>query len=326
MNQKTKNSFERFFEWFKEFRSSDRGQLTICFILAFLVWFPVKLEKDYNAQGKLDIHFVAPKDYILSEKDLTDVSVNYFGSGFDIVKFKLFHNGKIDIYLPDRQGDFIFRNDQLNALIREQSNTEVDIVANTLEEIRLFSDLQIQKRVPIVSAIVFQAESGYIVQGDVELLPDSVEVKGPKKIIDTLPYISTEKKKINQLSQSLEDKISLIKPPGIQLNPEEVDFRLYVEQLTEKEVEVDLRNHLNLENGDSILIVPPKASIIVSLPISQYESFSEDMLSFSWTVDSLGQDNLQGLRALKISSALPSVEVLDFHPDSVRVLRVVSEE
>jgi len=300
--------------------------LTICLILAFLVWVPVKLEKDYTAQGNLDIHFIPPMGYILSEQDLSDVSVNYFGSGFDILKFKLFHKGKIDISLPDRQGDFVFRNDQLNALIREQNETEVEIIANTLEEIRLFSDLQIQKRVPIVSAITFRAKPGYIVQGDIEFLPDSVQVKGPKKIIDTLPHISTRVKTISQLSQSLEDKILLKKTTGVQLNPEEVNFRLYVEQLTEKEMEVVLRNHLSLEHEKNTLIVPPNARIKVSLPISQYESFSEHMLSFTLTSDSLVQDSLQGLRALEISSALPSVQVLDFHPDSVRVLRVVSEE
>ena len=160
--------------------------MIICFILAFLVWIPVKLEKDYSAQGKLDIHFVAPKGYVLSEKRLSDVSVNYFGNGFEILKFKLFHKGQMDITLPDRQGDFIFRNDQLNALIREQSNTEVDIVANTLEEIRLFSDLQTEKLVPVVSALKFEAKPGYFIQGDVAFIPDSVRIKGPKKIIDSM--------------------------------------------------------------------------------------------------------------------------------------------
>ncbi len=325
MNQKTKNSFERFFEWFVEFRSSDRGQLIICFILAFLFWIPVKLEKEYTAQGNLDIRFIAPEGYVLSDKNLSDVSVNYFGNGFDILKFTLFRAGEIDIYLPDRQGDFIFRNEQLNALIREQSETELEIVSNTLEEVRIYSDLQAQKKLPILGAVEFRAKTGYVVQGDIEFHPDSAEVKGPKKIIDTISYIETVDKNIEDLSQSLQGSVFLKKHPGVQLNPEKIDFHLYVEQLTEKEIEATLQKYLTLDFEDSLLIVPPTASIKVSLPMSQYESFSEDLLTYQLTDDTLARGNIEGLSALKIKSSVPSVKVLSHEPDSVRVLKVVYE-
>lgn len=282
------------------------------------------MEKDYSAQGKLDIHFVAPKGYVLSEKTLSDVSVNFFGNGFEILKFKLFHKGQMDITLPDRQGDFIFRNDQLNALIREQSDTEVDIVANTLEEIRLFSDLQTEKRIPVVSALEFEAKPGYFIQGDVAFIPDSVRIKGPKKIIDSVSYIATVERELTGLSQSMEDEIELNNVDGVKVIPGKVNFRIYLEQLTEKQLKTSLLKHLEIAQSDSLLLIPSEAVVVLSLPISQYDNFSEDMLTYQLKTDSLIGDQPDGMHALQISSELPSVQVLSYQPDSLRILKVVA--
>jgi hypothetical protein len=273
----------------------------------------------------LDIHFIAPDGYILSENDLSDVSVNYRGSGFNIIRFKLFHSRKIDIYLPDRQGDFVFRNEQLNTLIREQNEASVDIFANTLEEIRLYSDLQVQKKLPVVHAIEFTTRPGYIMKGNIQLTPDSVNVTGPKKIVDTISHINTESIKITELTQSVQRNISLIKPQGIQLKPHEVNFTINIEQLTEKEIEVKLVDHLMNSNQDSLLVIPAKVSVRISLPISQYESFTENMLNFDLTLDTPGQVGIEGMQELKINSGSPFVKILDYQPDSVRILKVLSE-
>lgn len=101
-----------------------------------------------------------------------------------------------------------------------------------------------EKKVPVKLDASFSFERRFGQYGPVVLIPDSITVRGPKQVIDTLQYVATEPQVFENLVENLEQPVALVNPAyelGLSLEVKQAQLVIPVEEYTETLVELNVR-------------------------------------------------------------------------------------
>lgn len=163
----------------------------------------------------------------------------------------------------------------------------------------------------------FELEKQFTTVDGVVLEPDSIEIHGPDVILDTLQFISTERKDLGQLSRSYSEDLRLIILPGLETNVRKVSCFIKLEKFTEMEITVPVEV-LNLPDSMSVQAFPSRIKLTCNVGLSKYERIDREL--FRAVVIFPGTEKLPDRLEVKILN-IPSYMVsLDYYPKSVEYL------
>ena len=185
-------------------------------VLTVIIWLLVELSKTYSSVAKFNLKFKnIPENLLLQNNQTPSVDIELKAPGFTLLKYKTL-NRKLNLSLANlnknKKGYYILANNQ-KALLTNQLSGEVEVV-NVLQD-TIYIDLgqNIAKKVPVNVLLDLQFKLGYNLIDMYKVKPDSVLVKGPKKIIDSINEIATETKIIKEVADNIELELKLITPP-----------------------------------------------------------------------------------------------------------------
>jgi YbbR domain-containing protein len=129
-------------------------------------------------------------------------------------------------------------------------------------------------KVPVILDNDFQLADDYFVLDTITIEPDSVVVWGPRQGLTGISYIKTEKLVINNLKNSQERTLRLVKPvdANLKLSVSNVKVFIPVEQFTEKSFQVAI---FIRSSGDSVQLIPPRAKLSCVVPLSKFDQTTE---------------------------------------------------
>ncbi|MBW6498066.1 MAG: YbbR-like domain-containing protein [Bacteroidales bacterium] len=132
-----------------------------------------------------------------------------------------------------------------------------------------------QKKVPVRLNANFSFERRFGQYGEVRLVPDSVMVRGPRQIVDTLQAISTESLLFENLSHTIEQKVELQNPAfgqGLTLETQQASLTLPVEEFTEISVELGLSVLCQHQSGEvhNLRLFPNRVTVTCLVALKDY--------------------------------------------------------
>lgn len=170
------------------------------------------------------------------------------------------------------------------------------------------------RRMAINSHIEVTPARQYIQVGTTELLPCSVTVRAPMRLLDSLGAISTTKREIFNLKGSSAGRIALESHPGIVLSEQQVGYNVKTSPYTQQVIELPIRA-VHVPEGFSCLIVPAQASVVVNVPLESYEQIRPERLHA--TIDyGTQRDNQNGLCIVRVDSLPRGAEVIRIEPQA----------
>jgi hypothetical protein len=209
--------------------------------------------------------------------------------GFDIIKFKLGSNFiPIDIDVTSLG----FQNadgDSVNAYV--ESVLLLNNIQNQLKEYKIIQSIDIidikpdtiffeftpviEKKVPVGLNADITFLKQFMLKDKILIKPDSILVKGPKKIIDTVQFVETEYINLRDLNSHYTSELNLIKYDKITYSTENVLIEIPVEEYTEVSLNIQI-GITNVPDSLTLKIFPNNLNITYLVGFSVYETINEN--------------------------------------------------
>ena len=238
-------------------------------LLSFTFWTSTKLSNTYIVEESFSIIWTNIPNGIIPSSENQQMNVSISASGIEILIYRLI-NKSINISLS--QADFSREKGLIDLrgqefFIKKQffENTKLNILNPLFLEFK-FSRLE-EKVFTVVPQIEINLRAGYLIDSSLKVTPDSILVRGPKSILDTLNSIQSESIIADDLYENFRKKVSLRSIPEIQLSESKVTVEVAVSRYTEKEFLLNVEV-INLPLGARVKLFPPKAKVRVTLPLS----------------------------------------------------------
>ena len=254
----------------KKLPSKGRFRFFLLFVfVSFSFWISTKLSNTYTVEQTFSINWIdIPPGIIITDK-LYTLNATIKASGIEVLLYRLFKN-ELDISLKDvnfNSSKGVVNTERQNFFVQQQlfNNTILNQINPIILNIS-FSHLD-KKIVPILPKIEFSLVPGFLLDSPIISKPDSVLIRGPKILLDSINYLETQFYFYKDIFKPFISKVKLNNIPKIQLPIDEVEISLSVSRYSEREFMVPI-GVLNLPINKKVKLFPPLAKVRVTLPIS----------------------------------------------------------
>ena len=254
-------------------------------LLSFIFWFLNALSKDITGKTDYPVRYINfPEERALVNELPDNLQLTLDGAGYSILKKKL-GGGKTPLVIDLKKVSYeVTRNDDLYMFyilsygLRDSFSRQIRAdfeISNVFPDTIYFEFDQIVSRsVPVIADIDIDTQRQFFVHGDIIISPDSVEISGPRSILDTIFDVRTKFFRFEQLNQPAVKNLTLEVVPKISLSEKRVEVTVPVEQFTEYIMEIPI-TILNEPDTAMIRLFPDKVSVQCIVALSDYNKIKD---------------------------------------------------
>jgi len=174
--------------------SKERTVLLVCIGLSFLIWFFLKLSKEYETDKQIYLKYSLPPMMEFTESPPSSLVATVRGTGSQLLKiFLIQRNLSITIDLSQLPGTVV-QGSELIWRIQEQTGLSVKNVNRNFLQFSI--DSTITKKVPVALDVNLVFEKDFFETQPINWFPDSVLLAGPLKELRQVDKVQTESTKI----------------------------------------------------------------------------------------------------------------------------------
>lgn len=257
----------------------------IFLVIAILLWYFTKLGYRYTTE--IPLAFEVTNDFssrLWIDQPRGQVNCRAEGVGSKLLAYKFRLADRLVIPMsqltlrPVAGSDELFRVDKnslIGALSAAGKELRIHAILDTALTIRV-SPVE-SRRMAILSRIDVYPARQYMPVGEPRFSPDSVDVRGPRSLLDTLSGIYTRRREIRNAKGDLTGHIELAPPAGLLLSERQTDYRIDIQPYTQQTLELPVRIE-NMGSQTRAVILPSRVRVTVNVPLRDYEHIREEQL------------------------------------------------
>ena len=309
----------------KAIRHGKAFVFLVCLGLSSFLWFLNSLEKNYTDHITLPVRYInLPKNKDLTGKLPEKFDITVDALGYTLLRYKLrlaFSPLLLDVneltnnYLENRYlSKYTISTNSHKEEFAKQISSEIGIISIRPDSLTFkVSHVKVKMvKVHPVTDLTFARE--YILQKLPVAKPESILIRGPEEIIDTLTDIDTEVIRLKNLSQTVARDVALILSPELKTEENVVSVQINVEQYTEAKFEIPV---LIINLPDSLLIktFPSKVKVSCRVGVSQYNKLNST--NFKAIIDYSRRSRILTKLPINLESVPGNVISVDYFPKEV---------
>ncbi|WP_319273300.1 hypothetical protein [uncultured Draconibacterium sp.] len=298
----------------------------ICVLIATALWFLNALEKDYTTTISYPVRYVSPPNHqFLANEPPEKLDLKVDAHGFTLLRHKLnfsyspiiLNLTNITRNLESDNGTYLVPTNTLNRRISSQISNEISLQQVTPDIIRIVLDSLKTKSVPVRADVSIDFKSQFNLKNPVSLKPGEVKITGPASIVDTIRFLTSEKRTFKELDKTITRNIKLIHPTSTTVVPVEALLQIEVEKYTEKQIRIPIQV-INKPADVRIKLFPSEITLNCRVGLSEFDNISD--ADFRAMVDYATISNSESRLRVKITDKPSFVEITRFSPESVEYL------
>lgn len=300
-----------------------RPSFWVFLLIALLLWYGDKLGDRYTTEIVLPVE--VQNDFsskLWIEHPQREINCRIEGVGSRLMAYKMHLGDRVSIpmsqltLIPIHGTERRFRIDKnslTGALAAGVKDLRIHEILDTALTIGV-SPVEL-RRMPVRSRIEIEPARQYMLVGAVKLDPDSVNVRGPKVVLDSMEAVFTAPKRYEELKTAVAGRIELEQREGILLSNRQANYRAEVVPFTQHTLELPVRV-VGVPNDMQATIVPSRVRVVVNVPLRDYERIREERLhaSVDYAQVRKGQS---GKCSVRIDSLPAGTEVVRVEPQFV---------
>ncbi|GEM_PF-519234 len=265
----------------------------LCLLLSALFWLFTQLSRDsqapFNQPLLLDY---AGDEFIITAQSDSVVFFNLQATGARLVMMRLFGpRDTLRIEATDLPGiqrfghnfHYLTRQDLSARLTRHFDagqnvmNIRPDTVFVKLEPAK-------KRKLPVELNATISFEKRFDLYGEIQVEPDSLEIRGPESLLDTLTHLNTKKLNLQNLSETTIKAVPVYIPanfPPVEISVREVEVKVPVEEYTEGSAEISVEIECPEINNDfeveSIRLFPSEVRVVYVVSLKDYHHVDPEM-------------------------------------------------
>ena len=254
----------------KRLPSKKRFRFFLFFVfISFSFWLSTKLSNSYTVEQTFNIEWInIPEGVIIPDND-QKLNTSITASGVEIILYRLFDDFlKIDL----SQAEFGREIFELNVenqkfFIRQQlyNNTSLNQTNPSFFKIK-FSRLS-EKKLPVFPQTIINLRAGYLTDYAVISKPDSIIIRGPKILLDSINFAETVIYFEEDVFKSISKKVNLKPIQGVNFSKSEVEIELSVSRYSEKELNIPIEL-INKPQEIKVKLFPAQSKIRATMPMT----------------------------------------------------------
>lgn len=253
-----------------------------------LAWFINNLSGTYTSNVIFDLKYVkTPENVLLSNASKQKVDVKLEATGFQFLAFNFVTKSvNIDVSsVKENENKFFIPQDTYKKQIEKQLSNSMKLL--DIDTDTIFFDFQkiVSKEIPIQARIKVNLAQNYLLDGDLDIEPKVLEVKGPKNEIDSIRIVKTVPLDLDGISSDFSQKISLYKSEALlntTFSVPNVVVSGKVSKFSERIIKVPVRV-MNLPEGMNMKTFPDEVSILCKAKVDVLKTLESS--NFQITVD-----------------------------------------
>lgn len=309
-----------------EFR---RKLLVFSFFLLFsvIIWLLNALGKNYTDFIDYPVTFSnLPQNKILIGELTENLDLRVNARGYALLRYKLIGRPEpiqfnLSSFAMSREGNDSSRLFILTRYVKDQVSrqlpSELQLIEIKPDSLQFHFATLKDKRVPVKSNLRFEIDKQFTIREKIFLTPDSVDVKGPDFMLDTMKAIYTVNNDLGLISKTYSGEIGLKPDKNIECSVNKVNCLIELERFTEVEFYVPI-TVLNMPDTVTLQTFPSRIKVTCNVGLSQYERIDENL--FRATIDyaniTEGGNRLQ----VNLSNVPVYVRSFDYSPRTVEFL------
>lgn len=287
------NSFKAELERFRKKTDSERiklkNKLLIYLFFLFIstvFWFLTALNKNYSVQLEFPVRYTnfPPEKVIVSDVP-QQLSLRINGHGFTIIKHK-FYSGlsplRLDVssagITPIDTGSQLYYvlTRRFRERLASQIGEDLQVISVQPDTLYFVLDDIVSKNIKVKPQLNLSFRKQFMQKGQAVSIPDSVKVFGPRVIMDTLRWISTDIVKKSKVNDTIRKQVSLIPIKTLQYNQDNVDLVVAVEKFTEKTFSIPIEA-INLPSDFILKTFPGFVTVSTMVSVNDYNKLNPDL-------------------------------------------------
>jgi YbbR domain-containing protein len=269
-------NFVRVFINLFQFNRTNWKAVVLCLFAAATFWLFNAFNKNYSTtiQFPLSVEFDTVK-YVQVESLPEQVRVNVSGLGWDLFRKSLGFNLPILSLPVEKPAEVkkIVASTLIPEFTSQLGGLKINFIAT--DTLRLNIDERFQRKFQLsadISGLRFR--EGYGISGPIKILPDTVTLAGPKKILQKHPDTVVIKVVSGSLRESLKDEFEIpVENKFIQRNPLVATIQVEVSQYKIIETHIPIKSS-NLRRTFK-LTTPDSVYASFNLPINRLQKLKE---------------------------------------------------
>lgn len=322
------NKYIRFLR-LKTYKRVDKKILsyTIFFAIAAVFWLLNKLDNNYNTFIEYPVEYTnLPESKFIVNKLPNNLKLNVNAYGFTLAKYKLtvspspipINLSKFADNINNSESKYTLHTRHIKDIINEEIPSDIvvnDILPDTIQF--YFVDI-IEKKVAVKPVTQYTLEQQCFINGTIRVTPDSIMVRGPITIIDTLSAIYTETARFKNLSKTEQENIEISKIKNVNFSKQKVTITVPVSKFTQAKLKVPIST-VNVPDSLKLVCFPQYTQLTCMVSIDNYKELSAK--DFTVTVNYNNIKNLLGNSlSAKVSSYPPNVKQVDIFPIDIEFI------
>lgn len=248
-------------------------------------WFFNALNKDYNARINYPIQFEFSKDSVVVLEPLAkNLVIDVSSGGWNLLRKTFWFNVNPVIIPLDNPTEIGFYTRASLLPIIEDQLSELTVNYLVTDTVFIRIEPKITKKIKLtIDSLTIPLEENHRMVSPIQIIPDSIEITGPKSFTDTLASNYPITLNINGISNDFNRNVEVSLPTRLAIsNPEEVLVNFDVEKFERLSMEVPLEP-VNFPEDSSVFLSRNTVQIFYTIPESKSEDF--DLNDFAVTAD-----------------------------------------
>lgn len=315
----------------KEKITSNKKLLVYLFFvgLSTIFWFLNALSKEYTTSINYPVYYINfPENKVLTNDLPKKLSLRVSAYGFDLLRYKLstaFLSNPFDVnkYTNKRiegssLNNYTLLTSNIKERIEKELSTGIRLEAISPDTIRFQFSPILEKKVPVVLDLKLNYEQQFMKGGAILPEFDSILVKGPQSLIDSIHIAKTELLELSGLKKDTKKEVDFEKIEGVSFSPKKLTVNIPVERFTEANKNVSIKVD-NLPDSVLLRLFPGDVKLSYFVGMNKYENITED--HFDVRVDYLEAIQGDGNKLkVELKRSPDFVSNVRFYPQTVTFL------
>lgn len=272
----------------KEKITSNKKLLVYLFFvgLSTIFWFLNALSKEYTTSINYPVYYINfPENKVLTNDLPKKLSLRVNAYGFDLLRYKLstaFLSNPFDVnkYTNNRiegssLNNYTLLTSNIKERIEKELSTGIRLEAISPDTIRFQFSPILEKKVPVVLDLKLNYEQQFMKGGAILPEFDSILVKGPQSLIDSIHIAKTELLELLGLKKDTKKEVDFEKIEGVSFSPKKLIVNIPVERFTEANKNVSIKVD-NLPDSVLLRLFPGDVKLSYFVGMNKYENITED--------------------------------------------------
>ncbi len=286
-------------QYIRRFREPAKKQKVYVFLLCFfcsaMFWLFIKLSRENQAVFRQPLTVIdIPQESILYDQSDMYVSFSLQSTGVRLIATRYFSTPDTirlnagSLPRLSRQGTsyHFVTSTMMTQLLSDEVDGNFSVLSVRPDTVFFQVVEAMEKMVPVHLQADLSYERRFGKYGEIIVSPDSVLLKGPSSIIDTIGHVHTEALKYEGLAQSVNTIAGILAPAShksVQVIPATVEVHIQVEEFTEAHVEVPLEvmcnDSLYQYPPDRLRLFPHRVNLVLLVALRDFHLIDAEMLS-----------------------------------------------